>query len=78
MQYRDVAPAAVQTADSIVALDGLLAAGALPVAVALDPVMRHRLRRLLRLDVRCDARSRRPLHAALVDRVLADCNTNSM
>ena len=39
--------------------------------VSLDPVVQHLLRGPRRLDVRRDARRRRPLHTPLVHRVLA-------
>jgi hypothetical protein len=65
----------VEPSDSVVGLDGTAALGAFGVAVALDPVVGHDLRRFLRLDVSADARGRRPLHAPLVHRVLANCQS---
>ena len=59
--------------DTVVALDCFPAPGALAVAVALHPVVGHRLRGLLTLHVGSDAGGRRSLHAPLVHRVFADC-----
>lgn len=71
--HGQLTPSAVQARDAIVTLDGLPALGAFPMAVPLDPMVRHRLRRLLALHVGGYARGWRPLNASFVDRVLANC-----
>lgn len=65
-------PAAVQTRDSVITFNGLLAPRALPRTVAFDPMVEHRLRRPLALHVRRYAGCRRSLNASLVDCILAD------
>lgn len=67
-----LAPSAVQTGDAVVTLDRLSALGTFSVAITLDPVVSHRLRRLLALDVSGYAGGWRSLYAPLVYRVFAN------
>lgn len=61
----------MESSDAVVGFDRSAALGAFGITITFDPMMGHDLRRFLRLDVRADARGRRPLDASFVHRILA-------
>lgn len=70
--HRHLTPTAMESGDSVVGLDRPTTFWTLGVTIAFDPMMSHNLCRFFRLDVRADARSRRPLNASFVYRILAN------
>lgn len=64
----------MESSDAVVGFDRSAALGAFGITITFDPMMGHDLRRFLRLDVRADARGRRPLDASFVHRILANCH----
>lgn len=68
----ELAPPTMQSGDTIVGLDALLASRTLGGTVAFDPVMQHTLGLLLGLDVGGYAVGRCASRASFVDGVLAE------
>lgn len=71
--YPEMTPAAVESSNTIITLDGLFALGTFAWTVALYPVVLHGLRCSFALDVRGYARGWGALYTTFVYSVLADC-----